>query len=58
MVAGDGFEPQRAARETVVSVVIPTEMLALFAGHVRTGIPPAAQSFRHWDEGEPSLKGH
>jgi hypothetical protein len=46
-------------REGVVAVVLPPEMVAMFAEHIRTGIPARAQAFTAWDnDGEPTLKGH
>lgn len=53
-----GPEQGRPMRETVVSVIIPTEMLALFAEHIKTGIPPRAQALMYLSDGEMVTKGH
>jgi len=48
----------RPLRETVCSVVMPTEMVKVLAEHIRTGIPPRAQAAVGWEDGGFVEKPH
>jgi hypothetical protein len=47
-----GTESGRPSRESVCAVVLPTEMVAMFAEHIRTGIPARAQAMLDFEGGQ------
>ena len=54
-----GANNGRPHRETIVSVVMPTEMVAMLAEHIRTGVPARAQQYLTCDpDGELVGKAH